>query len=487
MRPLFVLLILALLLALLAACTAPPPTEEQLRAYAQYAELRATDAAASQIIAAAKATEAAAVQEIAQATAAALTPSAAITVTAALTPSLALTSTLPFTETEHAATIPSVVLTATVEISATASLTPTATATLTPTATATATASPTSTFTPTPTATATATAPPTATATPTSTSTPTPASSTATATLTARAVATRTATASAADPWDALLADLPSATITATLTAPTATPTPAGQAVVASQQANLRGGPGLAFDVLATARQGDVLSVYGSDAARNWWQVCCVAGQAGWISRTIVRFEGDPQAVPLVGPLLPDDLSAAWAMRWECHGRGCRQEVCTGQSQAAAQSVTGERWLEVKRNAVWDAACGEPEEWQTQVDRYTGRERVAGSAPLFNIWQGANPGPANRSAVLAGAPLALWCTETRKQETPQAGGWTAAFEGQACYDTKSGILALMQYVKRWLFTGEAGGQTFEREYFGDYEVIQQVLLETNAPLSGRPE
>jgi hypothetical protein len=42
----------------------------------------------------------------------------------------------------------------------------------------------------------------------------------------------------------------------------------------------------------------------------------------------------------------------------------------------------------------------------------------------------------------------------------------------------------MQYVKRWLFTGTTGGQTFDREYFGDYEVIQQVLLDTNAPLSG---
>lgn len=489
MRPLLVLLILALLLAVVAACTAPPPTEEQLRAYAQYAELRATDAAASQIIAAAKATEAAAVQQIAQATAAALAPPVAITVTATLTPSLPLTATLPLSETGRAAAV-TAALTATVGITATATPTPTVavTPTATPTTPPTPTASPTATVPPTASPTATPTTPPTPTASPTATATasPTP-TAPPTPTGTAPPAATPGATtASTAEPW-AALADLPSAAITVTLTPTSATPTPAGQVVVTAQQANLRGGPGLAFDVLATARQGDALNVYGSDAAQNWWQVCCAAGQAGWISRTIVRFEGDPQAVPLAGPLLPDDLSASWAMRWECHGRGCQQEVCTGQSQAAAQRVTGERWLEVQRNALWDDACGEPEEWLTQVDRYTGRERAAGSAPLFNIWQGANPGPANRSVVLAGVPLALWCTETRKQETPQAGGWTAAFEGQACYDTQSGVLALMQYVKRWLFTGAANGQTFEREYFGDYEVIQQVLLETNAPLSGRPE
>jgi hypothetical protein len=490
MRPFFALLVLVLLLALTAACTAPPPTEEQLRAYAQYAELRATDAAASEIIAAAKATEAAAVQQIAQATAAAQPPPAVITATAILTPTLVITATAPLTVTGES-TAAMAPLTATVEITATA--TPTPTAIVTPTALPTATASPTPSALPTPTptatATATATAPPTPTPRAVATVAITPtatlaAAATPTALLAATLGPTSPATPSAVSPWPALIPDAPSQAITSTLAAPTPTPTPAGRVVVTSQQANLRGGPGMAFDVAATARQGDVLDVFGSDAAQNWWRVCCIDGAAGWISRTIVRFEGDPQAVPVAGPLLPDDLRASWAMRWECHGRGCKQEVCTGQSQAAALRVSGDRWLEVQRDAAWDDNCGEPEDWLTQVDRYTGRERAAGSAPLFNIWEGAKPGPANRSVNLAGAQRALWCTDTRTQEVPQAGGWAAAFEGQACYDVESGVLALMQYVKRWLFTGTAGGQTFDREYFGDYEVIQQVLLETNAPLSG---
>lgn len=480
MRPFFALLVLVLLVALAAACTAPPPTEEQLRAYAQYAELRATDAAASEIIAAAKATEAAAVQQIVQATAAALPPSAVITATATLTPTSIVATTAPLTVTGEttAAMAP---LTATVGITATA--TPTPTATMTPTTLPTPTASPTPTPSPTPTAPPTPTprAPATVAITPTATLA---AAATPTARLAATLSPTSPATPSAVSPWPALIPDAPSQAITSTLAAPTPTPTPAGRVVVTSQQANLRGGPGMAFDVAATARQGDVLDVFGSDAAQNWWRVCCIDDAAGWISRTIVRFEGDPQAVPVAGPLLPDDLSASWAMRWECHGRGCKQEVCAGQSQAAALRVSGDRWLDVQRDAVWDDNCGEPEDWLTQVDRYTGRERAAGSAPLFNIWEGASPGPANRSVNLAGAQRALWCTDTRTQEVPQAGGWTAAFEGQACYDIESGVLALMQYVKRWLFTGTAGGQTFDREYFGDYEVIQQVLLETNAPLSG---
>jgi SH3-like domain-containing protein len=462
MKLVLALLISLLLMLLAAACTTPPPTEEQLRAYAQYAELRATDAAASELIAAAKATEAAAVQQIAQATAAALPAPAVVTVTATLTPTLVITTTPPLTVTGD-------VLAATALLTATGEITATAMPTAIVTATALFTSTPRAlaTVAITPTATVTAAATPTATV--TTTSTPQPPTSPI-----------------ESSPWTALLSGAAGQAITATLAAPTPTPASAGQVSVTSQQANLRGGPGMAFDVLATARQGDALDVYGSDAAQNWWQVCCVDGKPGWVSRTIVRFQGEAQAVPVVGPLLPDDLSASWAMRWECKGRGCQQDVCTGQSQAAALRVVNDRWLEVQREATWDDGCGEPEDWLTQVDRYTGRERqTAANPPLFNIWQGANPGPANRSVELAGATLALWCSETRTQEVAQSGGWTAAFEGQACYDTRSGVLALLQYVKRWLFTGTIDGQTFDREYFGDYEVIQQVLLDTNAPLSGR--
>jgi len=466
MRLVLALLSSLLILLLAAACTAPPPTEEQLQAYAQYAQLRATDAAASEIIAAAKATEAAAVQQIAQATAAALPQPVVITVTATLTPTLVVTATMPLTATGDAVAATDL-LTATVEI--------TATATPTPTAIVTATVSPTST----PRALATVVITPTA----TSAAVVTPA-----ATLAATPTPKPPASLIETSPWAALLSGAAGQPITATLAAPTPTLAPAGQLTVTSQQANLRGGPGMAFDVLATARLGDVLDVYGSDATQSWWRVCCVDGKAGWVSRTIVRFQGDAQSVPVAGPLLPDDLSASWAMRWECNGRGCQQDVCTGQSQASALRASSDRWLEVQRDATWDDGCGEPEDWLTQVDRYTGRERQSASnAPLFNIWEGANPGPASRSVELAGSTLALWCTETRSQEVAQADGWTAAFEGQACYDTRSGVLALMQYVKRWLFTGTADGQTFDREYFGDYEVIQQVLLDTNAPLSGRQD
>ncbi|MEZ4768492.1 MAG: SH3 domain-containing protein [Caldilineales bacterium] len=451
------------------------------------------------------ATEVAAAQQIAQLTAEAAAP-AVITTTATVSPTVLISETIPATNTvvisptvkvsltlTDLMTSPTVTatveLTATPALSATVPATPTTTARTDITATATLTATPAITRTATPTETVAVTV----TSTPTATEIVTP-----TATPTATEVVTQTATP-AATPTST---SLPTATGTGWVAGPCLPPAPVdryprqrqpsptpvsfGTAVVTSQQANVRGGPGTSFPVVATTRQGTTLQVTGSNEGQSWWQVCCVNGTPGWASQSVVRFEGDRGAVPVVGPLIPDDLNASWELRWECHGSGCNQEECLGQSEANALRVVNDRWLEVTRTSSWPDGCGEPEDWLTQVDRYTGKERQSSaSATLFNIWEGANPGQSVRSIDLLGEQLSVWCTDTRTQEVPQQDGWTVLYEGQACYDTEAGVLALMQYVKRWLFSGTVNGQTFDRQYFGDYEVYQQVLTDTNAPLSGR--
>ncbi|MCB9155000.1 MAG: SH3 domain-containing protein [Caldilineae bacterium] len=493
MHALFKVLAFGFLLVLAAACVAPPPSPEQATAYAQIAESRATEAAAAERIAAAKATEAAAAQQITQLTTEAAA-SMAVTTTATVSPTILISSTIPATSTAVLSPTVQVSLTltdllatpivtatvevtATPEVSATALAGPPVTATLAVTNTATPAVSLTATATPTVTApravTITATPPPTVAVDPTATSTVTPATP-------------LPAAAGTGWVWPGLPASEPSGQVAAAT--PTLAPTPVsfGTAVVTSQQANVRGGPGTSFPVVATARQGTSLQVTGSNEGQSWWRVCCVNDQAGWISQTIARFQGDRETVPVAGPLMPDDLSASWELRWECHGSGCNQAECLGQSEANALRVLDDRWLEVARESSWPEECGEPEDWLTQIDRYTGKERQSSaSATLFNIWEGANPGENTRTVDLLGSQLAVWCTDTRTQEVEQQDGWTVLYEGQACYDTKAGVLALMQYVKRWLFSGTVNGQTFDREYFGDYEVYQQVLTGTNAPLSDR--
>ena len=231
------------------------------------------------------------------------------------------------------------------------------------------------------------------------------------------------------------------------------------------------------FDVVGTASQGTALDVFGSSSTARGGRSVRTNGKLAWVSKTVATFQGDSSAVPVVPPLIPDDLEATWAVRWECHAEGCVQEECLGQSQASTLQVRSTRWLEVKREATWVEQCGEREEWIAQVDRYTGQERqtTGGDAPLFSIFAGANPGPENRSIDLLDRRLSLWCTDKRTKEVEQGKGWTVVFEGEACYDRQSGVLATMQYLKRWLFTGDFEGKTYDRQYFGDYEVYQQIL------------
>ena len=136
--------------------------------------------------------------------------------------------------------------------------------------------------------------------------------------------------------------------------------------------------------------------------------MCCVSGRPGWVSDGVVTFEGQRQAVPITPPLMPDQLQASWALHWQCYGQSCAQPECVGQSTAQTGKVLDERWLEVKREATWPEKCGQPENWLSQVDRYTGQEPRSTGGPLFYIWMGANPGPESRSVDLLGRKLSLW-------------------------------------------------------------------------------
>jgi SH3-like domain-containing protein len=253
-----------------------------------------------------------------------------------------------------------------------------------------------------------------------------------------------------------------------------------------STTTNLRGGPGAEFDVVSTMSQGKQLPVTGRNADSSWWQVCCVDGNPVWVSDSVATILGARETVPVRSPLMPDKLEATWAIHWVCSAEGCPQPECFGESKAQTLQVRNARWLEVKREATWPEQCGKKEDWLTQIDRYSGREvQAAADPPLFYMWMGANPGPENRTIEHLGRTLSLWCTGPRVREVPQPSGWTVQIEGQACYDRGSGILVTMEYTKRWLFTGVSGGKKYERQYFGDNEVYQQMLADTNVPMSAK--
>ena len=45
------------------------------------------------------------------------------------------------------------------------------------------------------------------------------------------------------------------------------------------------------------------------------------------------------------------------------------------------------------------------------------------------------------------------------------------------------MLVLLSYTKRWLYTGEFDGNTYDKAYFGDNETLVQRLSDTNVEMA----
>ena len=66
---------------------------------------------------------------------------------------------------------------------------------------------------------------------------------------------------------------------------PTATPTPEAkpQFVVTQDIVNVRQGPGTTYGIVGSVNNGMTLDIIGKNDAGDWWQICCVNGEPGWI------------------------------------------------------------------------------------------------------------------------------------------------------------------------------------------------------------
>lgn len=74
---------------------------------------------------------------------------------------------------------------------------------------------------------------------------------------------------------------------------------------VAGDIVNVRGGPATTFDLVGTANPGESFKVVAKSAAGDWWQVCCIADQPGWIFGELATVaNGDTVAVATDLPAL---------------------------------------------------------------------------------------------------------------------------------------------------------------------------------------
>lgn len=99
------------------------------------------------------------------------------------------------------------------------------------------------------------------------------------------------------DPPTARPTDTPTTapTVTAPPTAtatPTVPPTPAPPSAQAARAVNVRSGPGTAYPIIGSLAPAQVMTIVGKNPAGDWWQVCCVNQQQGWVAASVVTASG---------------------------------------------------------------------------------------------------------------------------------------------------------------------------------------------------
>jgi uncharacterized protein YraI len=135
--------------------------------------------------------------------------------------------------------------------------------------------------------------------------------------------------AAAAPPLSATAAISVATVITPTATTPiiaTEAQTPSAASreprlTIIADAVNIRGGPGTNFDLMGSATEGQSFTILAKNAAGDWWQICCIGDQPGWIFGELAAVENaDAVAVAAdlptpaaVAPAAPTTAPAAAA------------------------------------------------------------------------------------------------------------------------------------------------------------------------------
>lgn len=289
------------------------------------------------------------------------------------------------------------------------------------------------------------------------------------------------------------------------VTSPLTTPTPTPEAgeekqyvtVIAQPRANLRSTASTNSAIVAKVNPGGALEVAGQSEDGRWYKVIPPSGveaTEAWISADLVRVGGSAADVPVVAAgavpaedaLLPADLSANWQVDWSCNSDRCEVKQCNADVSAAVTREVTNGYLPVEHKVTWADECFNTDAWTFEVNQVTGAERSGEASDnfLYGYWLGAEPGEANGVFALDDeSGVLVYCSDEQQVEIEEGGGWTTVYAGHTCHDTKTGMLVYMNYTKRWLFTGDFEGKTYERSYFGDSEKLEQRLVDTNAELA----
>lgn len=85
---------------------------------------------------------------------------------------------------------------------------------------------------------------------------------------------------------------------------------------ITGDSVNVRGGPATTFDLLGAVVKGSDFQLLARNAQGDWWQICCLNGQPGWVFgelATVENAESVAVAADVPTPVLPTPTAVAEA------------------------------------------------------------------------------------------------------------------------------------------------------------------------------
>lgn len=92
---------------------------------------------------------------------------------------------------------------------------------------------------------------------------------------------------------------------------PTNTPAAEPRLIITGDAVNVRSGPGTTFETVGAAVKGGNFQLLARNAQGDWWQICCVNGQPGWVFGALATVEhADELAIVADAPPVPPTPAA---------------------------------------------------------------------------------------------------------------------------------------------------------------------------------